>query len=92
MVQPSHANSDPNYLRSNSKECLILQLSHLDSIPWSLLNFLNLPNFTFAGIGIKESMVKLERDYGIGCKNAVELGALAADLDQQLFSSWLWDK
>ncbi|PNX95274.1 werner syndrome-like exonuclease-like protein [Trifolium pratense] len=37
-----------------------------------------LPNITFVGVGIKENLARLEKHYGIGCKNAVELGPLAA--------------
>jgi hypothetical protein len=36
------------------------------------------PNITFVGVGIKENLAKLEKYYGIGCRNAVELGPLAA--------------
>ena len=61
----------------DSNQCLIVQLPLLDYIPRSLMNFLRLPNFTFVGIGIIENVLRLEKDYGIGCKNAVELGPLA---------------
>ncbi|XVE77527.1 hypothetical protein DITRI_Ditri13aG0070300 [Diplodiscus trichospermus] len=62
--------------------CLIIQLLFLDSIPKSLLNFPQLPDFTFLGIGIKETLAKLEKEYGLGCKNAMELGQLAASVMQ----------
>ncbi|XVF22053.1 hypothetical protein REPUB_Repub12eG0141000 [Reevesia pubescens] len=62
--------------------CLIVQLRFLDSIPNSLLNFLQLPDFAFVGIGIKATVAKLEKEYGLGCKNAVELGQLAASVMQ----------
>jgi len=58
--------------------CLIIQLLHMDSIPVSLFNFLHLPDYAFVGIGIKEDLYKLEVEYGIRCRNAVELGPLAA--------------
>ncbi|KOM35312.1 hypothetical protein LR48_Vigan02g146200 [Vigna angularis] len=58
--------------------CLIIQLLHMNSIPMSLLNFLRLPNYTFVGVGIKDDLHKLEVEYGIRCKNAVDLGPLAA--------------
>ncbi|CAI8584691.1 unnamed protein product [Vicia faba] len=64
----------------NGISCLIVQLCHLDSIPTSLLNFLRLPDYTFVGVGINHNLVKLEKDYGIRCRNAVELGPLAATL------------
>jgi hypothetical protein len=68
--------------------CLIIQLNHFnsfeswyyDSVHKSLLNFLRLPNFTFVGVGIKENLAKLEKQYGFGCRNAVELGPLAASV------------
>ncbi|WJX13548.1 hypothetical protein P8452_03927 [Trifolium repens] len=68
--------------------CLIIQLNHFnsfeswyyDSVHKSLLNFLRLPNFTFVGVGIKENLAKLEMQYGFGCRNAVELGPLAASV------------
>ncbi|RHN81012.1 putative ribonuclease H-like domain-containing protein [Medicago truncatula] len=37
-----------------------------------------MPNVTFVGVGIKDNVAKLETYYGIGCRNAVELGPLAA--------------
>jgi hypothetical protein len=72
--------------------CLIIQLNQLEAYTrtydrgatWkdialkSLVNFLSLPNITFVGVGIKENRARLEKHYGIGCKNAVELGPLAA--------------
>jgi hypothetical protein len=75
---------------------LIIQLSHLQSYHnhgwnWekdvaykSLVNFLSLPNITFVGVGIKENLARLEKYYGIGCKNAVELGPLAATVMNML--------
>ncbi|KAK2403433.1 hypothetical protein P8452_09444 [Trifolium repens] len=68
--------------------CLIIQLNHFnsfeswyyDSVHKSLLNFLRLPNFTFVGVGIKENLAKLEKQYGFGCRNAVELGPLVASV------------
>ncbi|CAL8130147.1 unnamed protein product [Prunus armeniaca] len=53
--------------------CLIVQLPYLDSAPRSLLNFLRLPDYTFVGIGIRENIAKLEKEYGFGCKNAFDL-------------------
>lgn len=66
--------------------CLIIQLNQFnsfeswayDSVHKSLLNFFRLPDFTFVGVGIKQNFAKLEKQYGFGCKNAVELGDLAA--------------
>ncbi|XP_057426401.1 uncharacterized protein LOC130719813 [Lotus japonicus] len=62
----------------DGRSCLIIQLQRLPSIPCSLLNFLRRPDFTFVGLGIKDNLAKLEKDFGIGCRNAVELGQLAS--------------
>jgi len=62
----------------DGSSCLIIQLLHMDSIPVSLLNFLHLPDYTFVGVGIKDDLYKLDDEYGIRCKNAVDLGPLAA--------------
>ncbi|GKV40538.1 hypothetical protein SLEP1_g48169 [Rubroshorea leprosula] len=40
----------------------------------------DLPDFTFVGIGIKGSLTKLEKEYGLGCKNAVDLKQFAAEV------------
>ncbi|VYS69686.1 unnamed protein product [Arabidopsis thaliana] len=45
-----------------------------DNLPLSLFNFLNLPEFTFVGIGINKTMMRLEREFGLTCKNVVEIG------------------
>ena len=37
-------------------------------------------NYTFVGCGIKDNFVNLEKHHGIGYRNAVELGPLAATL------------
>ncbi|RHN81013.1 putative ribonuclease H-like domain-containing protein [Medicago truncatula] len=64
----------------NGHSCLIIQLCHLDSFPTSLLNFLRLPDYTFVGVGINHNLAKLEKEYGVRCRNAVELGPLAASV------------
>ncbi|XP_047168318.1 uncharacterized protein LOC124837078 [Vigna umbellata] len=64
----------------DGQSCLIIQLLHMKSIPMSLLNFLRLPNYTFVGVGIKDDLHKLEVEYGIRCKNAVDIGPLAASV------------
>lgn len=54
--------------------CLVVQPpSVADNLPLSLFNFLNLPDFTFVGIDIKNTLMKLESEWGLTCKNAVEL-------------------
>ncbi|MCI93738.1 werner syndrome ATP-dependent helicase, partial [Trifolium medium] len=37
-----------------------------------------MPDYTLVVVGITDSLVKLEKEYGIRCRNAVELGPLAA--------------
>jgi hypothetical protein len=59
-------------------DCLIVHLTHLEKIPTSLAKFLDLSDITFVGICIKQNMGDLRRDYGVQCRNAVELGVLAA--------------
>ncbi|CAH8319468.1 unnamed protein product [Eruca vesicaria subsp. sativa] len=56
--------------------CLIIQLSSFNHVklPLSLYNFLNLPDFTFVGIGMNKSLKMLESEFGLTCKNAVEIG------------------
>ncbi|GAU36398.1 hypothetical protein TSUD_38650 [Trifolium subterraneum] len=60
------------------RECLIIKLSSFYGVPDSLVKFLRHPNYTFVGFGIKDNVAKLEKNYGFGCRNAVELGPLAA--------------
>jgi len=59
--------------------CLIIMFSgDCERVPQSLVSFLNLPNYTFVGFGMKDNVAKLEAKYGYGIINAVELGPLAA--------------
>ncbi|XP_020881920.1 uncharacterized protein LOC9314517 [Arabidopsis lyrata subsp. lyrata] len=55
--------------------CLIVKLPCEESVnlPVSLFNFLNLPQFTFVGFDIKKTLVKLESEWGLTCKNSVEI-------------------
>jgi hypothetical protein len=59
-------------------ECLIVHLTHLKKIPTSLAMFLDLSDITFVGTSINKNLGDLRRDYGVQCRNAVDLGALAA--------------
>jgi hypothetical protein len=59
-------------------DCLPVHLILFTQIPTSLAKFLNLLDVKFVGISIKQNLADLERDYGIKCRNAVELGPLAA--------------
>ncbi|CDY11414.1 BnaA09g39800D [Brassica napus] len=58
---------------SNNNYYIQLSSYRLD-LPRSLFNFLNLPDYTFVGIGIKKSLKMLESEFGLTCKNAVEIG------------------
>ncbi|XP_043694388.1 uncharacterized protein LOC122645107 [Telopea speciosissima] len=58
--------------------CLIIRLLKLGTIPNFLFNFLRLPDISFAGVGIKENVALLEKDYGLQCRNIVDLPTLAA--------------
>jgi hypothetical protein len=64
-------------------DCLIVHLPHFKKIPTSLAKFLDLSDITFVGMSIKKNLGDLRRDYGIQCRNAVELGALAADVQKK---------
>ncbi|KAJ0246432.1 hypothetical protein HA466_0169720 [Hirschfeldia incana] len=59
----------------DGRYCLIVHIPRDCSItlPRSLFNFLNLPYFTFVGIGINKSLMMLESDFGLTCKNAVDV-------------------
>ncbi|GAU43854.1 hypothetical protein TSUD_174710 [Trifolium subterraneum] len=65
----------------DGNSCLIIYTRPNSRVPLSLLNFLRQPNYTFVGCGIKDNFANLEKHfYGIGCKNAVDLGTLAATI------------
>lgn len=59
---------------SDDKNCLIIPFYLFEEIPQSLYNFLSYPRFTFAGVGIKDALGRLEEVYGLLCKNALEAG------------------
>lgn len=61
---------------------LIIQLHLMSSAPCSLSAFLQLPELSFVGVGIRHSLADLDRDYGIKCRNAVDLGELAATVKE----------
>ncbi|GMH25741.1 hypothetical protein Nepgr_027584 [Nepenthes gracilis] len=56
--------------------CLVIHLLHFRTIPSSIAAFFELPEISFVGVGIKHCVDALERDYGIGCRNAFDLGQL----------------
>ncbi|PNX54941.1 werner syndrome-like exonuclease-like protein, partial [Trifolium pratense] len=74
----------------DGNSCLIFHLPRYNdnSIPLSLSNFLCQPNYTFVGFDIKNNFDHLEKHHGVGCKNAVELGTLAATLMDYHFLSF----
>lgn len=61
------------------RRCLIFQLIHAPRLPRSLRQFLSYATYTFVGVGIKADATRLERDYGLSVRNAVDLAPLAAD-------------
>ncbi|KAL8133533.1 3'-5' exonuclease-like [Apium graveolens] len=60
--------------------CLIYHIIHADTIPQSLVNFLNNTDYTFVGVGIGTDVEKLLDDYGIGVGKFVDLRAVAASV------------
>ncbi|XP_056684273.1 uncharacterized protein [Spinacia oleracea] len=54
--------------------CLIIQLLHMDSNASCYLSkFLQLEGLTFVGVQIQHCLKALDRDYGIKCRNALDL-------------------
>ncbi|KAF8398118.1 hypothetical protein HHK36_017043 [Tetracentron sinense] len=62
------------------RNCLIFQLLHSPTIPPSLSNFLNNPDYTFVGVGIGEDVQKLLVDHGLQVSRTVDLRSLAASV------------
>jgi hypothetical protein len=63
--------------------CLIVHLLHFKEIPTSLHKFLDVSDIIVAGVGIKQNLCDLRRDYGIQCRNVVvELADLAAAVEK----------
>jgi hypothetical protein len=59
-------------------DCLIVHLLQFKKIPTCLAKFLDVSDIMVVGVGIKQNLCDLRRDYGIECRNAVfELGDLA---------------
>ncbi|KAI4336242.1 hypothetical protein L6164_014791 [Bauhinia variegata] len=53
--------------------CLILQLFHMDHFPVSLRSFLADSNFTFVGLQVGLDISKLKKEYGLECRNGLDL-------------------
>ncbi|KNA20348.1 hypothetical protein SOVF_052780 [Spinacia oleracea] len=68
--------------------CLIIQLLHIKEPPCSLSEFFQLQELSFVGVGIKRCVEALNRDYGINCRNVVDLGELAADVKEMPSYRW----
>ncbi|XP_058765270.1 protein RISC-INTERACTING CLEARING 3'-5' EXORIBONUCLEASE 2-like [Vicia villosa] len=84
-----YVSSCANLIFCVGHSCLIILLENPSNIynNWpssislkSVVNLLTLPEYTFVGVGINHNLAQLKHEYGIGCKNAVELGSLAANL------------
>lgn len=73
----------------NGDNCFVVHIgSDSSSFPKPLLTLFQQPDFSFVGMGIKDNLAKLDTVYEVRCKNAVELGPLAAKLmnDPRLYS------
>ncbi|KAL5729212.1 hypothetical protein ACHQM5_002190 [Ranunculus cassubicifolius] len=77
-VKPAYKSKVPVLALCSSSHIVIIQLSQFESIPVSLYNFLALSDVTFVGVAIKDSVAKLNRDYDLECKTAVEIGDLVS--------------
>lgn len=82
-------------LKLSTAHCCLLIRLHKFCIPppTALVNFLALPDVSFAGVGIRFCLDHLNRDFGLKCRNTVELGQVAAAVkkNNQLGSSGLAD-
>ncbi|XP_058741793.1 uncharacterized protein LOC131614188 [Vicia villosa] len=61
------------------EECLIFQILHASFIPKSLNDFLGNKNHKFVGVGIKDDVDKLLRDFSLQVVTFVDLRTLAAE-------------
>lgn len=61
-----------------SGECLIFQILHASFIPKSLIDFLGNKNYKFVGVGIKDDVDKLFRDFSLRVVSYADLRTLAA--------------
>ncbi|KAL0014426.1 hypothetical protein SO802_001495 [Lithocarpus litseifolius] len=67
----------------SENDCLLVHLTHFKKIPTSLAKFLNLSDVTFVGMCIKHNLNDLQRDYGVQCRNVIELGPFAAAVQKK---------
>ena len=68
-------------------KCLIFQLFLMDNIPQSLRSFLSAFNLKFVGVGIENDIERLKDDYGLECKNGIDLATLAMTQCTNILSS-----
>lgn len=76
---------------SDGQNCLIIPLPYVqgNKLPVSLTNFLNLPYFTFTGVGINKALKMLKSECGLTCKNSVDIGPSSwASLGSHWVSFW----
>ncbi|KAI5063685.1 hypothetical protein GOP47_0022232 [Adiantum capillus-veneris] len=60
-------------------DCLIIQLLYTDMVPKMLREFLSSAKKRLGGVGIRQDVLKLERDHDLVCQGQVELGSLASE-------------
>ncbi|XP_019093699.1 PREDICTED: uncharacterized protein LOC104753181 [Camelina sativa] len=60
----------------DGQNCLIIPVRYVcgNKLPVSLTNILNLPEYTFMGVGISKALEMLKSECGLTCKNAVDIG------------------
>ena len=64
-------------------DCLIVHLIHFASIPTCLAKFLDFSSLIFVGMRIKQDLFELHRDYGLRCRNAVDIGKLRGSVNRK---------
>ncbi|KAJ7973094.1 Werner Syndrome-like exonuclease [Quillaja saponaria] len=57
----------------SGSRCIIIQLCNMSVVPESLINLLSAPLFCFVGVRLLEKARLLRRDYGLECRNVMEL-------------------
>ncbi|KAL4653294.1 hypothetical protein ACB092_01G292500 [Castanea dentata] len=67
----------------SENNCLLVHLTLFKKIPTSLAKFLNLSDVTFVVMSIKHNLSDLQRDYGVQCRNVIELGPFAAAVQKK---------
>ncbi|XLR12849.1 Werner Syndrome-like exonuclease [Arachis ipaensis] len=68
-------------------KCLIFQFFFNNIVPQCLRSFLMDPNFKFVGVGIENDIKRLKSDYGLECKNGIDLATFAGEKCDQNYSS-----